>query len=66
MGPDMGPHGALIFDLDRIFEGEVSVEDDKLSERVEVLHEDVWRHFVDAKNANYDKLLNGDMADVAA
>jgi hypothetical protein len=64
-GADTGPHGALVFDLDRIVEREIETDDRALGSAVEELHEHIWRVFSEAKNDNYDKLLNG-VSDVAA
>jgi uncharacterized protein (TIGR04255 family) len=63
-GPNMGPHGSLILDLDRIAEREVGIEDAALSDALEQLHEELWSIFLAAKNENYDKLLNGEISNV--
>jgi uncharacterized protein (TIGR04255 family) len=59
-GPDAGLYGALVLDVDRIAEVEMGTDDAELGAAVEALHEDVWCIFADAKNDNYDRLLNGD------
>jgi hypothetical protein len=61
----MGPFGALLFDIDRVLDAELNVDNETLDAAVEQLHEDVWKVFLDAKNENYDLLLKGKLIDVA-
>jgi uncharacterized protein (TIGR04255 family) len=60
-GPAMGPHGALLFDIDRIMEQDMTTDDAAVDDIAERLHEDIWNVFVEAKNGNYDRLLNGEL-----
>jgi len=64
MGPDTGEFGALFFDVDRVVERGVTTHDNALDSAMETLHEDVWNVFVNAKNKNYDRLLNRETFDV--
>jgi len=51
------PYGSLVFDIDRIYEGEVPNISDEIISVINKLHGSVWDVFNEAKNQNYDRLL---------
>jgi uncharacterized protein (TIGR04255 family) len=50
-------HGAMIFDIDRIIEGQASPIWNEIDVAVETLHEEIWQIFEVAKGPNLDALL---------
>ncbi|MBA2395332.1 MAG: TIGR04255 family protein [Ktedonobacteraceae bacterium] len=57
--PDAGAeHGAIIIDIDRIFERAVSPGQEVLMQEMERLHTDVWRVFSSAQGEKLATLLN--------
>ncbi len=59
---DIGPasgnaFGAFIFDIDRIVEKELSIQQSVLKREIDRLHSDVWRVFSSAKGERLEALL---------
>jgi len=57
-GPTAG-HNAIIFDIDRVSQRELSPQNDSLSHEIDHLHEDVWQVFSSAKSDRLELLLKG-------
>jgi uncharacterized protein (TIGR04255 family) len=49
----------IVFDIDRILENHLSLDDHIFLREIDVLHEDVWQVFDSAKTAQLAKLLKG-------
>ena len=56
--PD-APFGAMLFDIDRVSEREISPEKENLLDEVNNLHKDVWNVFSSAKTASLERLMKG-------
>jgi uncharacterized protein (TIGR04255 family) len=52
-------NGAIIFDIDRITERELSTSQEVLMQEIERLHTDVWNVFSSAKGEKLEALLSG-------
>lgn len=64
IGEQSGSHSsspAIIFDIDRILEKELTPEIDSLTEEMNRMHEDIWNVFNNVKNDKLEKLLKGDI-----
>lgn len=53
-----GLYEAIVFDIDRVIEKEIVVEQEELERELEQLHVDVWNVFSSAKGKKLDNLLN--------
>ncbi len=54
---EFGGQGAIIFDIDRIVEKEISLEQGAFKRQLDQLHTDVWNVFSSAKGEKLDNLL---------
>lgn len=51
-------HGAIVFDIDRVLEKEIILEQKELERELQQLHVDVWNVFSSAKGKKLDNFLN--------
>jgi uncharacterized protein (TIGR04255 family) len=56
-----GTYGAFIVDMDRVFEGEISLDVNAILDKTAQMHEDVWQVFSQAKGEKLEKLLKGEL-----
>jgi uncharacterized protein (TIGR04255 family) len=55
------PHGALVFDIDRITTGVTSSAPDEIGSKIDRLHEEIWSVFSAARGERLERLLTGDL-----
>ena len=55
---EVNREGAIIFDIDRIFEREIAIEQEFLEQAIDRLHTEVWEMFSSAKGEKLEALLN--------
>ena len=56
---DTDSYGAIIFDVDRITQRTLSVNEGELQREINYLHEDVWQIFASAKSEKLESFLQG-------